>query len=88
MRQDLSRGRLQFAGILDSTDKHAHCSRHGGEVRVDQFDAGFQHSGHLHLKLNEAECAVVENNYLYGQLLLHERDEIAHQYCKAAVAAE
>ena len=88
MRQRrLDRG-CEIGGVLDTRRVHAHRRRHRSKIRVLQPDAEIEEAGRHHLELDEAERAVVEDDDLHRQIVLNEREEIAHQHRKAAVARQ
>ncbi|GJE69732.1 hypothetical protein CHKEEEPN_1261 [Methylorubrum podarium] len=88
MGQHVPDGALQIARILDPAGMDADGVGHGGEIRVPQFDARFEIARGLHLQLDEAERAVVEDDDLHRQGLLRQGEDIAHQHREAAVARE
>jgi hypothetical protein len=84
--QDLRQGRPQILRLLHTNPLDADGLCHGGEIGIGKVTATVRESPRLHLKLNKAERAIVQQDDFNRQILLQEGDELSHHHRATAVA--
>ena len=79
---------VELAGVLDPHAVQSDGARDFGEAGVVEVGAEGEDPVGLHLQLDEAQGAVVEDDDLDREPLLAERDQLAHQHRQPAVTGE
>src|SRR6516165_11204967 len=80
----------QLTGKLCLESVAAAGARQGGKIRVREFDR-LPESWETHtfrLQNNESETRIIVDDHLHRQLVVHCRQELAHQHVEAAIAAK
>jgi hypothetical protein len=88
--QRVGDGLLQITRLLGRKALRAAGTRQCGEIGIGEFD-GFaerRQADAFGFQRDQAQCRVVIDDDLDGQLVLHSRHEFAHQHVEAAVAGE
>jgi hypothetical protein len=73
-------------GLVDPRAEQPRGPGDPGEVGIVETSAVGDDPGGLHLQLHERQRVVVEHHDLHGKLLLAERDQLAEQHRKPAIA--
>ena len=88
MRKRLADTRLDVVRVLDADAAHADRLGDLGEVGVVQHRPELRQPDLLHLELDHAEAAVVEDDELDREVVRDRGDQVTHQHREATVAAE
>ena len=86
MGEELAHHRRQVRRVVRAEALDAGCLRDRREVRVLQVRPEGDEPGGHHLELHEVQRVVVEHERLHGQVVLHERQQLAEHHGQPAVA--